>query len=188
MFLDTTVRWNEEWANHPEFEINIKQEDRTRPFHNEEFKYRAFPVDTNHKGDQRVMYIAVGDVWGDFLFHDPGNEAGYGGHTFPLTLESGGEIKIKGPWSSRAACANEFLGANEHLVDVVVVVTDDSGKFPSRRSAVIKLSALKELLPDDIGIRIARHKEDTEYSYEPYDKNDKSRKSDSAYEYEYPFS
>lgn len=183
MITGVSVNWNEEWANSPEFVIHVKIEgDRFKSTFTDYEHYRAFPM-----GGDCAMYVALGMVWGSFFYHNPSNECRYAGAVFPIILDSGEQIKVKGPWSSRSACVNELLNPEDHLLDVIAAVSDDVHNSPSNYAAAIRLSVLQEMLPEGIGIRAVSHNESDEFHYEPYDKQDRSKKLARHYKYEYPF-
>lgn len=68
-----------------------------------EFIYEAIPLE-----DDRVLYIGTyGSLVRQYV-HNPHCETGFGGAKFTLRMRTGGEVTIKGPWSSRASVVNEY--------------------------------------------------------------------------------
>ena len=69
-----------------------------------EFIYEAIPLDD----EGRTLYIGTHGCLVRQYVHNPHNETGFGGATFTLRMRTGGEVTIKGPWSSRASVVNEY--------------------------------------------------------------------------------
>lgn len=76
--------------------------------------YRQVPVD-----GESFYYSINGDVV-HYLYHNPKNETGFGGHVYDLTMEDGSIHYIKGPWSSRNGVFHELVPN----VDVVACITE----------------------------------------------------------------
>jgi hypothetical protein len=93
------VDWHIGWANPPNLTLRVAGTP-------EWLGWRAFPQSSNS-----TFYMNVekgGQV--KFLYHDPRDERGFGGHVFTLEMGDGTVRKIKGPWSSNASFAQQVAG------------------------------------------------------------------------------
>ena len=80
-----------------------------------------------------ARFTRKGDLWfgekdGYVQFYGwtgPGNEGGFGGRHFPITMEDGNGVVLKGPWSSRPGEMN----AAGFTPCVDVSITDDPVKW-----------------------------------------------------------
>ena len=93
------------WLKH----LVVECEDDTLP------KYQAFPVRSG------TLYVALerGVVMADMLYHDPGNENGFGGRAFTLEMQNGTTRRIKGPWSSNSGVVNRVLAYNLFALRII---------------------------------------------------------------------
>ena len=118
--LRTEVDLHEGYANPPNLVLIVDQMPSS-----DEFIY-----DYAVLGDSTLYYSAHPDGMVRFFAHNPSNEHGYGGSEYtlnvrtPITLFTGEYYKpvlrtIKGPWSSRASCMNQYFS---HCVDCVIKV------------------------------------------------------------------
>jgi hypothetical protein len=91
--LDARVNWNIGWNNDPELEILVGKIPDSA-----DLRYEA-------KGG---IYFAELEGYVSFFYHsgEPEQQEGYGGRSFALTMKDGSTVVLKGPWSSRSACAN----------------------------------------------------------------------------------
>lgn len=127
------VDWMEGWGNSPNWygQVNYIQNFYTGEpiWEREGSMYRA------EKGIE-VEYKA---------YSAPGE--GYGGRVFPIVLRSGEALQLRGPWSSRAACANEAFPQRERCIEVPLVEDEQAWKRGyTFRSANLKVSALIDWL------------------------------------------
>lgn len=93
-----------------------------------------------------------------FSWTGPGNEDGYGGRSFPITMIDGTAVTLKGPWSSRSAVMN---AAGFPLCTEVTIV--DKGM---RYASAVTLDWLARN-----GINVVAVDSYGEVTYEPVDVN-----------------
>ena len=54
-----------------------------------------------------------------YAWKGPGNEGGFGGSVFLITMQDGTKRKLLGPWSSRAGACNSFFPDRDPVVDCI---------------------------------------------------------------------
>jgi hypothetical protein len=96
---DAKVNPHKGYENMPSLEVFLR--DRT-PDRNE-LRYKTKKVDNS------TLYFAEKDGYVSFFLHNPRDQTGYGGSTFEVTLIDGTKVRVKGPWSSRAAVMNNYF-------------------------------------------------------------------------------
>ncbi|RQG98196.1 hypothetical protein [Natrarchaeobius oligotrophus] len=90
---DASIDWKEEVANDPQLQVvvdEIPSRDELR-FEHEDRIYCAI-----HDGF--VQY---------YTWSGEGNDGGYAGRCFTIRMVDGGQITLRGPFSSRAGCVNQ---------------------------------------------------------------------------------
>jgi len=88
--LNARVDWYTGWNNDPKLEILVDK----------------LPDDKSMRYEKRgEFYFAELEGLVRFFIHDAQNGTGFGGSTFVVTMKDGTTESIKGPWSSRPACA-----------------------------------------------------------------------------------
>ena len=114
--LDADVKWYFKYANKPTLLLLVdKMPSR------EQHLYKV------HKSGGSRLYWSEAEGHVSFFCHDPSHEEGFAGREFTLNLADGGQVTIKGPWSSRAGAMNCYF--EPHCVDVVLYERD--GNHPT---------------------------------------------------------
>lgn len=88
--LDARVRWNEKWANPPEFQLLVDKIPDAKEIPHIE-----------HIG----LYYGQEGGYVDYLYYDKPGE-GYGGRKFVLKMVDGSYKEMIGPWSSGSYAVN----------------------------------------------------------------------------------
>ncbi len=89
--LKISVDWMHDYSNDPRIFVDLDACDTLQT--------KKYVYDFKQCKDG-TAYFAVDGVFASFMFHDPRNQAGYGGSVFDLTMSDGTIRKVKGPWSS----------------------------------------------------------------------------------------
>lgn len=105
--LKTKINLHLNWDIDPEVEIEV---DRMQSLEDHNFRYE----------ERRSCYRAEDENgFGSFYFwQSPNNNGGFGGRSFPITMQDGREILLKGPFSSNSACINQVFPDRKPLIEV----------------------------------------------------------------------
>lgn len=91
--LDAQVDWREDVGNDPRLEVlvdEIPSRDELRFEHED------------------GIWCGIKDGYASYYaYSGNGNDGGYSGRCYNITMRDGTEVTLKGPWSSRAGCANQ---------------------------------------------------------------------------------
>lgn len=115
------VEWYLGFANHPKLVLQV---DYSEKEHRQKIEEEQ-PLWVPHSIERKKVLYTREEPYGrvDYLLHNPVNETGFGGCTFPLKTAAG-ILQIKGPWSSRASIVKLYTGLN--IMDVAIVHSDGS--------------------------------------------------------------
>lgn len=105
-----TVNWMERFGNDPSLEFLLKRGVGIKA--QEEFMFER------GKATNGNFYFAENEDEVRFFYHNPQHEDGYNGQAFTLNMRDATPCTIKGPWSSRAQVASQFVGTD--VVDMGV--------------------------------------------------------------------
>ncbi len=108
-----------------------------------------------------TLYVAECRGAVDFMFHDPGNQEGYGGREFHITLVNGSNVMVKGPWSSRPGVVNQMVPG---LRVMDVMITTGNGAEVSYHQATVDWIRSQDL-------RVAQFNRSGETTFEILDGN-----------------
>lgn len=100
--LDMAIDWNHGYANDPVLCLQVD-----RIFYREEFVYEE---------KDGIYYGVRGEQASFFAWKGPGNEGGFGGEDYILTMKDGTTATLKGPWSSRSSVINHHF--EEQCIEV----------------------------------------------------------------------
>lgn len=100
--LDMAIDWNHGYANDPVLCLQVD-----RIFYREEFTYEL---------KNGIYYGVRNDQASFFAWQGPGNEGGFGGEEYTLTMGDGTTVTLKGPWSSRSSVINHLF--KEQCIEV----------------------------------------------------------------------
>lgn len=92
------------------------------------------------------IYCGIKDGYASYyVWSGEGNDGGYSGRCYDITMRDGTEITLKGPWSSRAGCVNQRSFGQ--VVDVRIT-TDPSALEHGYtfRSGSLTLEAAKQAI------------------------------------------
>lgn len=118
------VRWYTQYANTPDL-VLVKGDDEM-PYFDGALWRRLADINTTqpYRRPQSSIFVAYHPNGLVKYFAHSGregvNEGGYGGAIFSIDLEDVGLVRLVGPWSSRAACVNMHLPAEQQIMDVLV--------------------------------------------------------------------
>lgn len=106
------------------------------------FRYQA------HSVEGGTLYIAECPVTNliEFFTHCPGNQSGFGGSVFNITMLDGSERSIKGPWSGACTTNSKRLGlcgTPDLLMEVIAI-----GPEGYRIGRYMRAKHIKHLLGD----------------------------------------
>ncbi len=135
--ISAEVNWMHGWANRPNLVLTVDN--------------MPEQVDLRYQRKDN-LYWAELDGYVQFFAHSPGNESGFGGHVFDLTLTDGEQVSIRGPWSSRASAMNNHF---PHCVDVTLY-TEDGGRFAASVTLALAKEAAKLA-----GVELKKEKKDS---------------------------
>lgn len=109
--IDVRVDWMDGWGNDPHWNVLLDS-----PKHPEFFAWDTVknPVQTWEHRDG--LWRAESGIFVNFkAYSRPGD--GYGGQSYPVIDTDGRKTIMKGPWSSRAGCANAIFPGHERCVE-----------------------------------------------------------------------
>ena len=113
-------------GNHHELLILV---DRIPELHEFRFKHK------NH------LYWAEKDDFVRFFYWSgEGNDGGYYGQTFKITMEDSSTVELLGPWSSRAGVMNLYF---PHSIEVIA--TDNPSKFERTEGVATAITVQKAI-------------------------------------------
>jgi hypothetical protein len=93
--IEVKPDWIERYSNRPRWGVSFDSVPKM-----EALRYK---VKEDH-------YLATLDDYADFFAWTPGsNNGGYGGRSWPVTLLTGEEVTVRGPWSSRSGLINKIF-------------------------------------------------------------------------------
>ena len=111
--LDVTVDWMEGWGNAPRIVLMLAGEPNIKAL-----RYEV--KDNTYRAIDKDGYVSF------FAWRGPGNEGGYGGREFPITMTTGFEVILKGPWSSNSDSVNRVFNDGKHVMEVSYSIYDQS--------------------------------------------------------------
>ena len=97
--ISAKIDWMKGYGNLPELKVTVDLMPRRE---NLAFKTRG-------NGDGSTTYWATEGDFVTFFTHVPGDQTGFGGHTFKVNLEDGSTVDVKGPWSDNAMNVNAYF-------------------------------------------------------------------------------
>ena len=90
---DASVDWMEDVGNDPRLQVVV-----------DEIPSR-YEMRFEH---ERQIYCAIKDGYVSYYaWSGDGNEGGFSGSCYDITMRDGTEVTLRGPWSSRAGCVNQ---------------------------------------------------------------------------------
>ena len=91
--INAQVDWKEGYANDPKLQVLVDEiPDRS------ELRFQH----------EDGLWVAIQDGFVEFFaWSGDGNDGGYSGRCYDITMRDGTEVTLKGPWSSRAGCVNK---------------------------------------------------------------------------------
>jgi hypothetical protein len=158
--IEVKVRWNEKWANSPEFEVVTEGD--------------LWHYNPHESVEHICLEGAVGDglflgwerPWAHFVYDRTAHGAkfGRGACTGILKLTENDQVRVTDGWSSRAGVVNKYLPDTDHIVDVSAY---DTVKYPDmgRHGLAVRVEAIFEMMPK--GICLMREDSDGEIAYYP---------------------
>lgn len=91
--LDAGVDWMEDVANDPRLQVIV-----------DEIPSRD-DLQFQHEGQ---IWCGINDGYASYYaWSGDGNDGGFSGRCYEITMRSGETVTLKGPWSSRAGCVNQ---------------------------------------------------------------------------------
>lgn len=108
---DVRIDWMDRYGNDPTWYI-LLQNDETPRFFDFDQNGKCVKTWENKNGMWRAE---EGDFVNFKAYSAPGD--GYGGSVYPVILKSGERVELKGPWSSRAGCANRVFTNRDRCVE-----------------------------------------------------------------------
>lgn len=141
--IDGRVNWCEEWANVPDLVLHVTRIPRLEELKFDQRGYLYFA----HTEEGYVRF---------FNWSGKGNDGGYGGMDFSITMLDGSKKTLRGPWSSGSYATNRegFTPCME------VSLADNKLVFDRGYTLIashISISSLKVFMPAGMpGIRLAR--------------------------------
>jgi len=104
--IKAKVSWMKQYANNPGFEILVDK----IPEHTE-LRYQ----------EKNGLYYAEKDGYVSLYYYNSPGE-GFGGRHFRLTMSDESEKVLKGPWSSRSGCVNQYF---PHCTEVALIEEEE---------------------------------------------------------------
>ncbi len=155
-----TVRWNEKYANSPEFVLFVDDAWNYIPY--SEVEHRELASDRDG-----TLYFASDDPFAHFVYDRSERDRNAGqfqGQCKGELLLKGGETKqVTSGWTSRAGVVNNYLPEEDHVMDVTLI----GGQYTSGRAGIaVKVNALREMLPEGVHI-IKEERYGTDITYYP---------------------
>lgn len=138
--ISANINWNLHIGNLPVVELTL---DNLLDWKGARYEERILQFDSGCK-----LYISTNDPFCHFLLENPNNKNGYGGADFKLTLYSGKEKVITGPWSSRSSVVNHHFGTS--YIDASYKVQGQSLYYP----CAVDTRAVIPYLPDEVTFEV----------------------------------
>ncbi|WP_312909965.1 hypothetical protein [Natronosalvus caseinilyticus] len=128
---NASIDWKEDFANDPQLQVVVDE----TPSRNE--------LRFEHE-DQIWCGIKDGFV-SYYAWSGDGNDGGFAGRCYTITMRDGETVTLKGPWSSRAGCVNQRSFGP--IVDVRIT-TDPSAleRGHTLRAGALTLEAAKQAI------------------------------------------
>lgn len=98
--LDAQIDWREDVGNDPILEVLIDEYP--------DISDMVFEKITIEGAKTDLYYAELDGFTRYFAWSGDGNDGGYGGDTFTIKLKTGGEVTLKGPYSSRTGIVNKY--------------------------------------------------------------------------------
>lgn len=109
--LDVRVDWMDGYGNSPSWALLLNS-----PQHPNFFAYDGLENPVTTWEHRNGLYRAESGMFVNFKAYS-GPSDGYGGASMPIILADGEKLVMKGPWSSRAGCANQLFPERDRCVE-----------------------------------------------------------------------